>query len=251
MRGCVRRYVRPWPAAGPPSHNRPTPGVFSERSYNQPVTGWKNQTQKGNQAPQNPDIDDAHTEGSLSHPANISSTAHIQEITARNQERTEGMPTITKNPVELGNFYSRTFTLPVAGERPQVVGRTTVGAVTGGGGHYLPPFPAFPNARARMTVEGAAAGGLLRVEMATHADGPWQDVAHRLVEGDSGALVADVPASIGHMQVAFVRGYYGASSPQPDAAQLAKAEENGWPRPTVPPLPDHSVTVTFQMEEHS
>lgn len=123
--------------------------------------------------------------------------------------------------------------------------------------HHSPPLPIIRNGVVHLAVEGATDGGQLLVEMTADqsAVSPWHLVATQNFEGESGELVCQVPERVTpheySEQPCFIRCRYSASTPQPDPADVARAEQKGWPRPQDPELEPHTVLVSLEYKEQA
>jgi hypothetical protein len=123
--------------------------------------------------------------------------------------------------------------------------------------HPSPPLPVIPNGVVHLAVEGATDGGQLLVEMTADqsAISPWHLVATQNFDGDSAELETTIPERVTPHEYSdaplFIRCRYSASTPQPAPADVARAEQNGWPRPQPPELVPHTVTVTLEYKEQA
>ena len=116
---------------------------------------------------------------------------------------------------------------------------------------YSPAFPALPDGGVvTLTVDGAAHGGLLRLEIsdAQYPDGRWQHAGSKLVTGESGSVTLDVPTAIANgLPVTWIRGYYGASRPALTPWEQRQTAETG--QATVKHFAPHTVQLSITIEE--
>jgi hypothetical protein len=121
--------------------------------------------------------------------------------------------------------------------------------------HQSPPIPVIPNGVVHLAAQGATHGGQLLVEMTGDqgAVSPWHLVDTANFDGDSAELVCQVPERVQPHEYAdhplFIRCRYSASTPQPDPADVVRAEQHGWSRPEPPELEPHNVLVTLEYKE--